>query len=100
MLTKMKICKNVWGRFPIELQPPWAPASPRSWSCPPTIVGKKEASLAECVKQFWASLRKKNNLQDPENKQFVMPDKKMAKVLVTERLRCFSMSKFLSAHLS
>ena len=45
------------------------------------IVGKKEASRAECVKQLWAYL-KKNNLQDPENKQFFTPDKKMAKVTI------------------
>ena len=63
------------------------------------IVGKKEASRAECVKQLWAYL-KKNNLQDPENKQFFTPDKKMAKVFGTERMRCFSMTKFLTPHLS
>ena len=44
------------------------------------IVGKKEASRAECIKQLWAYI-KKNNLQDPENKQFFVPDKKMAKVI-------------------
>ena len=43
------------------------------------VVGKKEASRAECIKQLWAYI-KKNNLQDPENKQFFTPDKKMAKV--------------------
>ena len=43
------------------------------------IVGKKEASRAECIKELWAYL-KKNNLQDPANKQFFTPDKKMAKV--------------------
>lgn len=43
------------------------------------IVGKKEASRGECIKQLWAYI-KKNNLQDPENKQFFTPDKKMAKV--------------------
>ena len=63
------------------------------------IVGKKEASRAECVKQLWAYL-KKNNLQDPENKQFFTPDKKMAKVFGTERMRCLSMTKFLTPHLS
>ena len=63
------------------------------------IVGKKEASRAECVKQLWAYL-KKNTLQDPENKQFFTPDKKMAKVFGTERMRCFSMTKFLTPHLS
>merc|ERR1712213_110401 len=55
------------------------------------IVGKKEASRAECIKLLWAYL-KKNNLQDPE--------KKMAKVFGTDRIRAFGMAKFLSAHLS
>merc|ERR1712073_34715 len=39
------------------------------------IVGQKEASRAECIKQLWAYL-KKNNLQDPANKQFFTPDKR------------------------
>merc|ERR1712110_279695 len=55
------------------------------------VVGKKEASRAECIKQLWAYI-KKNNLQDPE--------KKMAKVFGTDRIRAFGMAKFLSAHLS
>merc|ERR1711974_5101 len=62
------------------------------------IIGMKEASRAQCVKQLWAYL-KDNNLQDPENKQFFTPDKKMAKVFGTERIRAFSMSKYLSNHL-
>ena len=63
------------------------------------IVGKKEASRAECIKQLWAYL-KKNNLQDPENRQFFTPDKKMAKVFGNDKIRAFSMAKFLEAHLS
>merc|ERR1711979_53777 len=63
------------------------------------IIGKKEASRADCVKELWVYL-KKNNLQDPENKQYFTPDKKMAKVFGTDRIRAFSMSKFLGAHLS
>merc|ERR1712029_530207 len=63
------------------------------------IVGKKEASRAKCIKLLWAYL-KKNNLQDPENKQFFTPDKKMAKVFGNDRIRAFGMAKFLSAHLS
>merc|ERR1711983_363437 len=63
------------------------------------IVGKKEASRAECIKQLWAYI-KKNNLQDPENKQFFNPDKKMAKIFGNDRIRAFGMAKFLSAHLS
>ena len=63
------------------------------------VVGMKEASRAECIKQLWAYL-KKNNLQDPENKQYFTPDKKMAKIFGTELIRAFGMAKFLSAHLS
>merc|ERR1712038_1644762 len=63
------------------------------------IVGKKEASRAECIKQLWAYI-KKNNLQDPENKQFFIPDKKMAKIFGNDKIRAFGMAKFLSAHLS
>merc|ERR1712058_4062 len=62
------------------------------------IIGMKEASRAQCVKHLWAYL-KEHNLQDPENKQFFTPDKKMAKVFGTERMRAFTMSKFLGNHL-
>merc|ERR1711976_1060550 len=62
------------------------------------IVGKKEASRSECIKLLWAYM-KKNNLQDPENKQYFTPDKKMAKIFGTERLRGFGMAKFLNNHL-
>merc|ERR1712238_322668 len=58
------------------------------------IVGKDEASRGECIKLLWAYL-KKNNLQDPANKQFFTPDKKMAKVFGTYRIRAFGMAKFL-----
>merc|ERR1711956_71345 len=63
------------------------------------IVGKDEASRAECIKLLWAYL-KKNNLQDPENKRYFTPDKKMAKVFGADRIRAFGMAKFLNAHLS
>ena len=63
------------------------------------IVGKKEASRAECIKELWAYL-KKNNLQDPANKQFFTPGKKMAKVYGAHRISAFGKAKFLSAHLT
>merc|ERR1712223_207808 len=62
------------------------------------IVGQKQASRAECIKLLWAYL-KKNNLQDPENKQYFTPDKKMAKIFGTEKIRGFGMAKFLGSHL-
>jgi chromatin remodeling complex protein RSC6 len=63
------------------------------------IIGKGEASRAECIRELWTYL-KKNNLKDPENGQFFNPDKKMAKVFGTKKIRAFSMSKYLNAHLS
>merc|ERR1711936_1344329 len=62
------------------------------------IVGVKEASRAELMKLLWAYL-KKNELQCDDNKQFFIPDKKMAKVFGTEKLRGFAMSKHIGAHL-
>merc|ERR1711872_763154 len=62
------------------------------------IIGKKEASRPEITKDLWAYL-KKNNLQDQENKQFFTPDKKMAKIFGKDKLKAFTMSKFINAHL-
>ena len=59
------------------------------------IVGKDEASRAECIKLLWDYI-KKNNLQDPENKQYFIPDKKMAKVFGADRILAFGKAKFLS----
>jgi len=66
------------------------------------IIAKEKGeklSRAECVKRLWAYLKEKN-LQDPENKQFFTPDKTMEPVFGTEKIRAFSMSKFLKDHLS
>merc|ERR1711994_172144 len=63
------------------------------------IIGMKEASRSEIVKELWAYL-KKNNLQDPEAKQWFTPDKKMAKVFGSEKMKGFAMTKFINSHLS
>merc|ERR1712156_310624 len=63
------------------------------------IIGKKEACRSEIVKELWTYL-KKNNLQDPEAKQWFTPDKKMAKVFGTEKMKGFAMTKFINTHLS
>jgi chromatin remodeling complex protein RSC6 len=39
-------------------------------------------------------------LQDPENKQFFKPDKKMQPVFGSDNVRAFGMAKFLKTHLS
>merc|ERR1712012_442005 len=53
---------------------------------------KLSAELADIVV-------KKNNLQDPENKQFFNPDKKMAKIFGNDRIRAFGMAKEPLRHL-
>ena len=63
------------------------------------IVGKKEASRAECIKQLWAYI-KKHNLQDPENKQYFTPDTKMIPIFGKDKIRAFGMAKFLKTHLT
>merc|ERR1712029_1187065 len=63
------------------------------------ICGTSEASRAECVKFLWAYIKDKN-LQDPENKQYFNPGKKMAKIFGTEKLRGFAMTKHIGAHLT
>merc|ERR1712179_898278 len=62
------------------------------------IIGKKEACRSEIVKELWAYL-KKNNLQDPEIKQWFTPDKKMAKVFGQDKMKGFAMNKFINPHL-
>merc|ERR1711909_260512 len=62
------------------------------------IIGKKEACRSEIVKELWAYL-KKNNLQDPEMKQWFTPDKKMAKVFGKDKMKGFAMTKFINPHL-
>ena len=63
-----------------------------------TNVINFQASRGELMKLLWAYL-KKNNLQCDDNKQYFVPDKKMAKVFGTEKLRGFAMSKHIGAHL-
>ena len=40
------------------------------------------------------------SFQDPDNKQYFLPDKKMAKVFGADKLRGFGMAKHIGAHLS
>ena len=63
------------------------------------IVGVKEASRAMLMKLLWAYITK-NNLQDPDDKRYFVPDKKMAKVFGSEKMNGFGMSKHIRPHLS
>ena len=59
------------------------------------FIGKKQATRQECVKAFWAHI-KKNELQDPQDKQYFTPDQKMAKLFGDQRIKGFGMAKILS----
>ena len=63
------------------------------------IVGVEESSRAELMKLLFKYLND-HDLKDPENKQFFTPDKKMSKVFGKDKIRAFSMSKYLSDHLT
>ena len=62
------------------------------------IIGLKEATMYEAHKLTWDYICK-NNLQDPENKQFFIPDEKLAKILGTDRCRAMGLSKFINVNL-
>ena len=63
------------------------------------IVGKTEASRIELIKLLGAYL-KESKLECEDNKQFFLPDEKMAKVFGTEKIQGFSMAKRIQAHLT
>ena len=53
----------------------------------------------QCVKRLWAYLKEKD-LQDPANKQWFTPDDTMAPIFGNEKIKAFSMSKYLKQHLT
>ena len=63
------------------------------------IIGKDKASFCECMNLLKAYI-KENNLQDPENKQYFTPDKKMAKIFGSDSITIFSITKVINEHFS
>ena len=63
------------------------------------IVGMNEASPKECIRKLWA-YQKSNNLQDPKDRTYFTPDKKMAKVFGKDRIKVFDMMKYIDNHLT
>merc|ERR1712218_510729 len=63
------------------------------------IIGTKKASRPQAIKGLWAYI-KKNNLEDPSQRQYFPPDAKMAKIFGKAKMKAFHMSKYLSANLS
>ena len=62
------------------------------------IIETDISSRTKCVKKLWAYI-KENKLQDPKDGRYVIPDDKMATVFGNERLRGFSLTKYLGKHL-
>ena len=66
------------------------------------IIGTERNQLVsrpQVTKKLWAYIKEKN-LQDPRNKQWFTPDNKMAVIFGPEKIRCFSMAKYLERHFS
>ena len=52
----------------------------------------------DTIIRFWPLLSRP--FQDPDNKQYFIPDKKMAKVFGSDKMRGFGMAKHIGPHLS
>ncbi len=63
------------------------------------IVGAGPMPRTEVTKKLWAYI-KENKLQDATNKRNINPDAKLAKVLGSETINMFQMTKLVSKHLS
>ena len=63
------------------------------------VVGQGPMPRTEVTKKLWAYI-KKHKRQDPNNKRFIMPDDKLAKVLGKKPINMFDMTKAVSKHLS
>jgi len=67
-----------------------------------SIVGMSEASHVQCIKQLWTYINT-NNLRDPKNMEFFIPDAKLAKIFGNNRIYGLDrilICQFLSAHLT
>jgi len=63
------------------------------------IVGGDEMPRHEVVKRMWAYI-KENKLQDPKNKQVIICDEKLSRVIPTKKFKGFGMTKFLKEHMN
>ena len=61
------------------------------------IVGKEVANRKEIIGRLLAYV-KANNLLDPENSQFFIPDKKMAAIFGPESVKLLNMRYYICDH--
>merc|ERR1712079_156849 len=81
-----------WPDFRKNSTPPTT--SPRS-----SALRRERRFLARSAPSVCGPM-KENKLQDPENKQWFTPDETMAPIFGTEKIKCFSMAKYLKEHLT
>ncbi len=63
------------------------------------VVGPGPLPRTEIIKKLWAYI-KKNNCQDVNNKRFIIPDEKLAKVFGGKTpIDMFQMTKKVSKHI-
>ena len=70
-----------------------------SWRLGLTIGSKKRISRSKAMKSVLAYIRT-HKLQDPDNKQMFTPDNILAPIFGKEKIREFSMAKYLKGHLT
>ncbi|KAI6188065.1 SWIB/MDM2 domain-containing protein [Aphelenchoides besseyi] len=63
-----------------------------------TILDRRYMRRSDVVKEMWAYF-KKNNLLDPKDRRFVIPDERMRAVLGGRRIQAFGMMKNLKNHI-
>jgi len=61
------------------------------------VVGADVMPRHEVVKKLWAFI-KERELQDPKNKQFIICDEQLEKVIGVKRFKAFGMMKYLKEH--
>ena len=62
------------------------------------LGGQETINRAQLTKEMWKYF-KENNLMDPENKQFVVCDDKLFKLIGEKRFRAFGFAKYLAKDL-
>jgi upstream activation factor subunit UAF30 len=62
------------------------------------LNGQETISRAQLTREMWKYFKEKN-LMDPENKQFVVSDDKLFKLIGERRFKAFGFAKYLSKDL-
>ncbi|KAJ9123225.1 hypothetical protein QFC22_001420 [Naganishia vaughanmartiniae] len=73
---------------PLQLSPEFA-----------DVLGESQVSRPQAVKLLWVYI-KEHNLQDPEDKRYIICDEKLMRVLGEPRVHMMTMNKLLSSHFS